>query len=166
MEHEYDVIDKIYHSVKLISITLIILTGFMIANRIIFEPLYQVIGFVPTVTIFIIHIISDLILLSSVIFMTAFKLYIHKPIFSFEYRNPTDFLKHWIIPILILSTGITGIIIWTPFRWILPNSIFNLLGDFIYLAKNIHLIQMYLIVISLTAYLLLKLAHKGWRIRK
>ncbi len=166
MKYEYDLIDKIYHVVKLISIILIILSGFIIANRVIFEPLYQIIGFVPTVTIFIIHIISDLILLSSIIFITVFKFYMHKPIFSFGYHKPTDLFMHWIIPFLILSTGITGIIIWTPFRWILPSSMFNIIGDFIYLAKNLHLWQMYLIVISLTAYLLLKLFYNGWQIRK
>ncbi|MFC1754706.1 hypothetical protein ACFL96_15135 [Thermoproteota archaeon] len=166
MEHEYDSVNKIYQIVKLICIGLIILTGILITNKSVFNSLFQSIGYIPTVSIFIIHIISNLILLSSIVFITVFKLYIHEPILSLEYHNPKDVLKHWIIPVLILSTGITGIIIWTPFRWIIPSVILNLGGNFIFLAKNVHLWQMYLVIISLMTYLLLKLAHNGWQIRK
>lgn len=166
MELGYNSVIKIYRIVKLISIGLIILTGILIANKSVFDSLVQSITYIPTVSIFIIHIISNLILLSSVIFITVLKLYIREPILSLEYRNPKNILKHWIIPVLILSTGITGIIIWTPFRWIIPSVLLNLGGNFIFLAKNVHLWQMYLIIISLTGYIILKIVHNGWRIRK
>lgn len=166
MELGYDSVNKVYRIVKLISIGFIILTGILIANKSFLDSSLQNIGYIPTVSIFIIHIISNLILLSSVIFITVFKLYIREPILSLGYRNPKDILKHWIIPVLILSTGITGIIIWTPFRWIIPSVILNLGGNFIYLAKNIHLWQMYLVIISLMVYILLKIFQNGWKIRK
>ncbi len=161
----YNTLCKGYNLVKFISLGFIILSGLIMAYRTMLNPIFDVMGYIPTVTLFIAHIMSSLTLISSVIFITVFNLYNRRPIFHFANINFVDIIQRWFMPILVLAAGLTGLVIYEPFRWIIPFWAFNLGWDFIYSSKTAHLWLTFLVIATLSISIILRLVYNG-RIRR
>ncbi|MCL4437060.1 MAG: hypothetical protein M1503_06520 [Thaumarchaeota archaeon] len=166
MFQRYASVDAAYRFVKFISLVLVVLTGLVMAGRESLQPLNETVGVLPTVVLFEAHIVAVLTLLSSIVFITIFNLFTHRPVISMGPRTSSALLIKWVIPALVLVTGITGLIIYEPFRWAIPFWLFNLGWSFIFAAKNAHLLLAYgvtlFLVIYLVVYLVLdrRVAHK------
>lgn len=162
--YRYASIDRVYRLVKFISLGLILSTGLMIAGGETLEPIYRRAGYIPTVTIFKAHIVGALTLISSIIFVTVFNRYTHRPPSAPTGRTaPLTSFTRWGLTASVLFTGVTGLIVWEPFRWIVPFWFFNLGWDFIFSAKNVHLWSAYIALFFLLAYPVVRRASsKRW----
>jgi thiosulfate reductase cytochrome b subunit len=149
-------VEKAYSLVKFISLGLIVLTGLMIAGRETLQTLNGAIGNLPTVTIFAAHIISVLTLISSVVFITVFNLFTRRPVIFLGNLTPSSILMRWVIPTLTLITGLAGLVIYEPFRWVVPFWLLNLGWDVIFAAKEIHLWLAYAVTLLLATYLVIR----------
>lgn len=159
LESYYNKVEKSYRLAKLVSFMLILVTGLIIEFRNV-EPFFLFIANIPTVIFFIIHIFAAFSLITSVLFITVFNLYTRRPIIRIEYSNYKNVLFHFIMPFTTLITGITGLIVYAPFRWLIPFWIFNLGWDFIFQLKNLHLILTYVVIITIISYLIIYLVSK------
>ncbi len=154
----YASVDAAYRFVKFISLGLLIFTGLIMAGRESLQPLSETMGYLPTVALFAAHIVAVLTLLSSILFITVFNLFAHRPVISLGQRTFSALLIKWIIPVLVLVTGLTGLVIYEPFRWIIPFWLFNLGWEFIFAAKDAHLLLAYVVTFLLSIYYLVYLA--------
>ncbi len=166
MLQRYASVDAAYRFVKFISLILVILTGLVMAGRESLQPLNETVGVLPTVVLFAAHIVAVLTLLSSIVFITVFNLFTHRPVISLGPRTASALLIKWVIPALVLVTGLTGLVIYEPFRWVIPFWLFNLDWTFIFTAKDAHLLLAYVVTLFLAIYLIVSLvfnrryAHK------
>lgn len=158
MLQRYASVDAAYRFVKFISLGLVVLTGLVMAGRESLQPLNETVGILPTVVLFAAHIVAVLTLLSSIMFITVFNLFTHRPVISLGPRTHSALLIKWIIPALVLVTGVTGLVIYEPFRWVIPFWLFNLGWGFIFATKNAHLLLAYVVTLFLVIYLVVYLA--------
>jgi len=128
----------------------------MIANKESQDSIGLAVGvYMSTVLIFIVHILSVITLLSSIIFINIFNLYTNKRIIIFYKRSLESIMLRIALPAIILVAGLTGLIIYEPFRWVIPFWAFNLGWDFIFTSKNIHLWLAYLSLVVIVVYLVI-----------
>jgi thiosulfate reductase cytochrome b subunit len=153
MSQRYASVDVAYRIVKFISLGLVVLTGLIMAGRESLQPLNETVGSLPTVVLFAAHIVAVLTLLSSIIFITVFNLFTHRPALSLGQRTLSSLLIKWFIPVLVLITGVTGLVIYEPFRWVIPFWLLNLGWNFIFTAKTFHLLLAYVVTLFLIIYL-------------
>jgi len=159
--HSHKSIERVYAIVKFISLGFIILSGIMITNKESIDSIGLATGVhLSTVLIFIVHIIAVITLLSSIIFINIFNLYTNKRIIIFGKRSLDTVLLRVVLPAIILVAGLTGLIIYEPFRWVIPFWAFNLGWDFIFTSKNIHLWLAYLSLLVIAVYLVLIVTHR------
>jgi hypothetical protein len=159
LESYFNRIDTVYKLAKFISLALIITTGLVIEFRSI-EPFFSLIGDIPTVSFFTIHIFAAFSLISSVLFITVFNLFNRRQLIKIRFSNVKNVLFHFIIPFTTLITGIVGLVVWEPFRWLIPFWAFNLGWDFIFQFKIIHLYSTYLVIISIILFFIIYLVSK------
>ena len=128
----------------------------MIANKESQDSIGLAVGvYMSTVLIFIVHILSVITLLSSIIFINIFNLYTNKRIIIFYKRSLESIMLRIALPAIILVAGLTGLIIYEPFRWVIPFWAFNLGWDFIFTSKIIHLWLAYLSLVVIVVYLVI-----------
>ena len=133
----------------------------MIANKESLDSIGLAVGvYMSTVLIFIVHILSVITLLSSIIFINIFNLYTNKRIIIFYKRSLESIMLRIALPAIILVAGLTGLIIYEPFRWVIPFWAFNLGWDFIFTSKNIHLWLAYLSLVVIVVYLVLNFTQR------